>query len=103
MFRKVLLAAAVVVATSLAMTPDNADARRYYRGYRAPARVSVGYGPRYAPQRYYAPRNVGPRYYGPGYGRGYYGGPTYGRSYYRGGYGGGGVSIGGPGGVFIGW
>jgi hypothetical protein len=92
MFRKALLAAAVVVATSLAMTPDNAEARRYYRGYRAPARYSVGYGPRYyAPQRYYAPRFYSSRYYGPSYGRGYYRG-----------YGGGGVNI-GPGGVFIGW
>lgn len=97
MFRKVLLAAAIVVATSLAMTPDNAEARRYYRAYPAPARVAVGYGPRYYAPRYYSPRYYGgPRYYGPGY----YG-PAYGRSYYRG-YGGGGVSI-GPGGIYVGW
>jgi len=95
--RKLILAAAVVVGGAVAMSASDADARhRCRRGgnyYRAPARVNVGYAPRYyggyAPQRaYYG----GPRYYGGGG----WGNPGWG------GYGGGGVAI-GRGGIAIGW
>lgn len=70
MLSKFVLAATVVLGSMVAMVPEEADARgrRCGRGYyRAPARVSYGYAPRY----YAAPRAAyygGPRYYGgPGY------------------------------------
>lgn len=97
MLRSVLLSAAVVLGTALAMTPSDADARhRCRRGgsyYRAPARVNVGYAPRYyGGARYYG----GPRYYGGGWGGPGWGGPGWGYG------GGGGVAI-GRGGIAIGW
>ncbi|MCO6045051.1 hypothetical protein NG895_14165 [Aeoliella sp. ICT_H6.2] len=73
MFRKILLAAAVVAATTLAMSPQDAEARwGYRRAWRAPARMSVGYGPRYAPRRAYVPRYYGNRLYYSAPTRGYY-------------------------------
>lgn len=90
MFRKLLLACAVVVGGAIAMAPDDAQARRGWRSYgtyyRAPVR-SYYYSPRpysyyrsYTPYRsyYYGRPGIsisvgGPRgYYGGYYAPGYY-------------------------------
>lgn len=94
--KKLILAAAVVVGSAVAMSASDADARhRCRRGgsyYRAPARVNVGYAPRYYGGHVHRSYYGGPRYYGGGG----WGGPGWG------GYGGGGVAI-GRGGIAIGW
>lgn len=92
MFRRILLAAAVLAATTLAMTPTDADARwGYRRAWRSPARVTVGYGPRIY-TRDYVPRRYGNPLYYSARQRGYYfqGGRSMGltvgpraRGYYR--------------------
>lgn len=72
MFRRILMAAVVVAATTLVMTPNEADARWGYRGaWRAPARVTVGYGPRIY-TRDYVPRRYGNPLYYTAPQRGYY-------------------------------